>query len=414
MGKYGGFQRIFVLFAALTVGVRCGNAERDPSPAAEGGHAGAATLGGAASLGGSGGANSGGNPGSGGATVVMGGAASGGKAPINDWQPDFPLGEPGWKNSREPFCDVNQGRVAAAGVFADARGVFAVVGNECVPEGRDLPSCPLEKQLAAGVSLSFNDGNGWRALLDSEVNDIYGLTGFAGGPLVLGQRECPAALFDVEQRTSRCTLTGAGAGGFYDTRSFVANDSLAYSLVGTALFEYRDGSWSRLVEDLPETINALWANDEVVYLAGEYQLYSFAPRGNRELQALPNAPAARYTAVWGFASDDVWFGNSIGQLTHYDGEGFRQGPIPNDGEYPGVVQLWGSEDVLFFRSYMSFGRVTVATAERETLLGDVRNLGFWGTSPGDVFIGVADDEFSETACGAAFFLYFDGDEFHRF
>src|SRR5262245_43063042 len=140
MGKFAGFQRAFVLFAALTVSVRCGNTERDPARATEGGHAGAATAGGAAGLGGSsGGANSGGNPGSGGAAMGEGGAASGGKVP-NDWQPDFPLGEPGWKDSREPFCDVNQGRVAGGGVFADARGVFALVANQCVARGFDLPS----------------------------------------------------------------------------------------------------------------------------------------------------------------------------------------------------------------------------------------------------------------------------------
>lgn len=406
IGKYGGYQRAFVLLAALTVGLRCGSTARDPSPASEGGGAGVATTGGAA--------NSGGKQGSGGTPLGMGGAASGGKASANDWQPDFPLGEPGWKDSREPFCDVNQGRVAGGGVFADSRGVFALVNNECVPRGRDLPNCSPEGQLAAGVSLSFNDGHGWRPLLDAGAYGVYDLTGFPDGPLLLGQRECSAALFDLDEQSPRCALTGDS--DWLARRSFVANDSLAYVLDAGALFEYRDGIWTTLAKDLPEAIQALWADDEIVYLAGEYQLYSLAPRGDAELRALPDAPAARYTAVWGFASDDVWFGNSVGQLVHYDGRSFRQGPIPverNADEHPQITQLWGSDGELFFSSFFEFGRVTQATAARETLVR-VETLGFWGTSPRDIFIAVSDDEFTETACGAAFFLYFDGHEFHRF
>jgi hypothetical protein len=283
------------------------------------------------------------------------------------------------------------------------------MNQSCIPVGADLPSCPLATLAAEGVSLNFNDGTGWRVLMDAETSAAFDLNGFDRGPLLVGQPACSAALVDVGSKTTRCTLPATDDP--FEHRSFVVSESLAYLVDQAGLHEYRAGVWSLLTEALPEAINALWANEQVVYLAGEYQLYSWEQNG-AELSAVPNAPAARYTAVWGFASDDVWFGNSAGQLTHYDGQSFSRGPIPKGIEYPGITALWGHSGELFFSMMKRFGRVTRAGEHETVLNAEVRD--FWGTSPTDLFLAVGDSAFDDTACGGGFLLYFDGSEFHRF
>lgn len=404
---------------AMLGAIHCGNAARNRSASQAGnsamnagssgfvsGGSGGNGSGGAAmtTRGGGGGSSAGGSAGSAG-----GGRPAGGQPSPNDWRSDFPLGAPGWKQSSEPFCDLNQGRLRGVSVWADQRGVFSLVSEECVPVGRDLPYCPEERRAASGMSLNFNDGTGWRVLADADVYSSFDLTGFEGGALMVGQPECAAALVDVDSGMTNCTL--AAASDPFVRRSFVVNESLAYLIDPAGLHEYRAGAWSLLDDALPDTINAVWANDEVVYLAGEFQPYVW-DQHRSELRALSNAPAARYTAVWGFAGDDVWFGNSAGQLTHYDGDGFSRGQIPSGIEYPGITALWGDAGQLFFSMYDRFGRVT-PELELETLLA-AQTLGFWGTSPNEVFLAVGDSAYENTACGEAFLLYFDGSAFHRF
>ena len=86
--------------------------------------------------------------------------------------------------------------------------------------------------------------------------------------------------------------------------------------------------------------------------------------------------------------------------------------IPSGIEYPPITALWGNAGQLFFSMYDRFGRVT-PQLELETLIG-AQVLGFWGTSPSEVFLAVGDSVYDNTACGAAFLLYFDGSSFHRF
>jgi hypothetical protein len=416
----GTVQRAALLCFVLLGGIRCGNAERNQpesragSPAMSAGRGGfdsggnnSGDSGGAvtATKGGSAGSSTGGS-----AAGAGGGRATGGQPSPNDWRSDFPLGTPGWKQSSEPFCDLNRGRLGGASVWADQRGVFSLVSEECVRVGRDLPYCPEESRLASGMSLNFNDGTGWRVLLNSEYS-ILGLTGFEGGALMLWRPDCVAALLDVDSGTVSCTLPATSMSDPFVQRSFVVNESLAYLVDQAGLHEYRAGAWSLLADALPEAINALWANEEVVYLAGEFQLYAWDQKDSA-LHTLPDVPAAFYSAAWGFAADDVWFGNSSGQLTHYDGHTFRRGKIPSGIEYPGITALWGNSGELFFSMYDRFGRVTAAL-ELETLIG-AQVLGFWGTSPSEVFLAVGDSVYDDTACGAAFLLHFDGSAFHRF
>lgn len=52
-----------------------------------------------------------------------------------EWDAPVELGEPGWKESREPLCTTRNGTLAAFDVWADSRGVFALVTDECTYVG---------------------------------------------------------------------------------------------------------------------------------------------------------------------------------------------------------------------------------------------------------------------------------------
>lgn len=331
----------------------------------------------------------------------------------NPWSPAAVLlGSPGWRQSEAPFCDVHQGDLVGSSVWADARGVFSLVSEACVPRGRDLPSCTPEGRDAEGMTLNFNDGSGWSVLVDEP---LWGeLRGFEQGKLLSQTADCTILELEPESRMAGCALIGAR--NSTARRAFTVHPDLAYAISERTLYGFSAGSWSTLVEQAPETLNALWAADSIVYLAGDFGIYSYTPRPGAELRELPNAPAAKYTSAWGFAENDVWFGNSAGQLTHYDGHEFTRvtGIV---AEYPAIIGMWGSASVLYFIGATGFGRYLDGRVE--TLLDAAapdapRQMSLWGTSPQDVFLALAEPAFRETPCGSALFLYFDGQEFHRF
>ena len=164
----------------------------------------------------------------------------------------------------------------------------------------------------------------------------------------------------------------------------------------------------------------MWGTEDVAYLAGDYQLYLWSRTNPATLAALPNAPFASYNAAWGFAENDVWFGNSFGQLVHYDGTNFtiRQASAP---ERQGIVGLWGQGGQLYFSTATEFGRVVDGSPE--TLLslsgspldsGGVFVRGMWGTSPTDIFLalaGTCPDELTPCRCNSVY--WFDGQAFHQ-
>lgn len=391
---------------ALVGMLACGSTERR-----HGGTGGAVS----ASQGGSTEANRGGATAQGGRNASSGGngGAGGIERSPNAWAPvAVPLGAPGWRTSQEPFCDSHQGDLGANSVWADTRGVFAIVREACIPRGRDLPSCTEQGRMAEGTSLNFNDGSGWRVVVDQ---DLWGdLTGIENGPLLSQTSDCAVLEVQPEVRTTRCALDASNALSL--RRPFVVGPGLAYAIGERTLYGWRGGRWSTLVERAPEPLNALWASEAIVYVAGDYGLYSYTPGSDAELRELPNAPAAQYTSAWGFSDSDVWFGNSAGQLTHYDGQDFTRTSAVS-GEYPGITGLWGNTSVLYFISWKSFGRL--AEGHVETLIdGNLPDAplqkSLWGTSPNDVFLALGEPAFRETTCGGALFLYFDGQEFHRF
>jgi hypothetical protein len=393
--------------------------------------------GGAVGSGGSPAAGSGGATGSDSATDHADSAGVGGGRMTGDasnadrstppaWQPPFPLAAPGWRDSQVPLCDTHQGAPGALGVWADARGVFAVATDACRRVGSDLPSCTEQGVARQGSSLQFNDGTGWRSLLDTSLPSLYGVTGFPSGPALVTGRECAVAIIDVEQKTSTCSLPEAPTGEI--PRVFVAGPDVAYGIDTEHLLEYRAGQWTT-VATLPEFVTALWASDgfspdasgstDFAYFADTFQPYLWQRQSPDVLAALPNAPVASYTAVWAFQRDDVWLGDAAGQLVHYDGATYRVLQAARIGG--SIVGLWGAGDQLFFHTRTDFGRVTNGRVEpliTQPASADPSSLslilGMWGTSPQAVFLAMAGPSGLDGDCNPTFMVWFDGTQFHRF
>jgi hypothetical protein len=327
----------------------------------------------------------------------------------------IPLSTPGWRSSESPLCDDHRGQAFAFAVWSDARGVFALVQDLCIPSGFDMPSCTFVGEAAQGTFLRFNDGNAWRTLLDPGTLDYSGLSGFPGGPLLVTGWHCGVTLVDPVLGTTTCSLPAEPTGDMAVVS--VASAEQAYAVSDGKLWEYRAGTWQVVLATLPEKINALWASPDIVYLAGEYQPYAWQ---SQVLTALPNAPAATYTSVWALGVSDVWFGNAFGQLVHYDGARFRTVQA-STFERGGVKGLWGADNQLFFRSADDFGRVVGEQAQPLlTLPGPggglgTHILGLWGISAKEVFISLDGPVGLDTStCSARYLLWFDGVSFHRF
>jgi hypothetical protein len=160
----------------------------------------------------------------------------------------------------------------------------------------------------------------------------------------------------------------------------------------------------------------LWANDEIVVAAGWNQSLYVKRATGSAFEPLPGVPAGNYASVWGFASDDLWFGNQSGQLVHCDGAAWTV--VEAETQEKAISNLWGSEGQLFFLTQSEIGRlvgtkpellIPMDPSEPRITMRDV-----WGLSPKEVFVSVVDPEFKQYACGETFMLWFDGTEFHDF
>jgi hypothetical protein len=340
------------------------------------------------------------------------------------WTSSVPIGVPGWQGTQTPLCDVHQGLGFGdtAGVWADARGVFVLGTTDCVYVDRVLAGCPNDGEGHMTAVLEQNDGSGWRLLWEDTYLPYVELAGIPDGPLLYTGPGCGLIQIDPASGVETCWLELEGE-PWIPQPTFVVSPAVAYQAdnrfaTETGRFlQYRAGTWTLAIAQQPEAINAIWGSESLAFLAGDYQLYTWSSAAPAALQPMPNAPSARYTAAWGFADNDVWFGNSAGQLVHYDGTGFAVLQV-SAPERRGIVGLWGQGDQLYFRTQTEFGRVVGGRAQ--TLLTAPRDenatvSGMWGTSPHDVFLAIEGAlDSSMSPCRHNSMFWFDGQTFHQF
>jgi len=397
-----------LLLLAGAVSLACGSTVRNSASA--GGAAGAAAMAGASAAG------TGGSPNGNGGQAGSGNSSG---PPADDrparppWDPPIPLGSSGWKSSTEPLCEPHQGSTQAFSVWADKRGVSAFFSTDCNELAEEV--CHGTR----GSALQFNDGSGWKWLYQGGTI-VPQLSGLPGRALVLtGSLAGQSGIFLLED--GKLTLSHP-LDDPSQSKVFGVGPELAYATVGSDVLQYRAGQW-QLLQALPEPPLALWADEQTLAIVGGNQTFLLKAGDKDELTQLADAPAGTYTAVWGFDADDLWAGNGVGQLVHYDGAAWQVIETgSHDSTGSGITALWGDAGVVYFTTFTEFGRADADGVEllyaRDPQASPTEPYfspqSLWGRSASEVFLTVSDERFEQYACGSAFIVWFDGKEFHQF
>ncbi len=344
------------------------------------------------------------------------------RPPRPDWKPPFttPLGLPGWQQSTHPICDANQGVFSrgAFDVWADDRGIFAMVGDGCAPD------LGVQCGGGEGASIKFNSGSGWQLLYQfppgiTESPRLWPSV-TDGALLVTGtfdQYGVGMAFIDNGVSAFHATVDGYGAYG-----GFAVGPDLAY-VIEASLLRYSGGAWSTvgdlgLADWLP--LLAVWADPQGAIVTGYNQTIA-TQEGTGPMTTLSGVPAGEYRAVWAFGRNDVWFGNTAAQLLHYDGSKWQ---VHSTGanSMDGIRNLWGVSGTVYFTTSREFGRWNGSQVEilleaaSADLVGEATDFfgTIWGRSANEVFIAIRDSRYRNNACGSVFMLWFDGAQFHQF
>ncbi len=376
---------------------------------------------------------SGASPGTGGASGAS--AGTGGTSGFVDQrparpQPDLPFieGDPGWRDSDDLVCVPPRGNAESFDIWADERGVFVVASTACDMSTLDAQPIPCGQQ---GVSVQHNAGSGWETLYEIGPKKTEGthnrelrVRGVPNGPLVLA-----GVLDELHHGVSFLddgVLTPQPEAATESARVFVAGERIYSLAVGpemdviertTRILMYDAGDWSELVE-LSEPVRDLWANETLVSVVGANQAFLIGDPETGEFEQLPGVPAGDYNAVWGFGADDLWAGNTAGQLVHYDGENWRVVQTGASADY-GIQRLWGVSGRLYFTTANELGRfdgekVELLVTPDEAPELDLTFTGLWGLSENEVFLSLLAGDYDDYRCSSYFAAWFDGEELHLF
>ncbi len=335
----------------------------------------------------------------------------GGPRPL--WDPSRYLtgaaveGEPGWRDSRVPFCQTTHGRTVTSAVWADSRGVFSL-GEDAHCDTLSV-DC-MESLDVPGVELRVNDGSGWQLLFATPQHvGADALFGLSSGPLVIAGTQ-GISFFEDGTLTLR---HAAGDDLFPVARVFTTDDSVL-SQHDADLLEYSAGTWTSTPTSLGR-FGALWASEVLVLATDDHAIYR-APRGSSDFVPLSGLPvAAHYAALWAFGPDDIWAGNSQGELLHYDGASWTTIPT---GLSESVAQIWGADGVVYFRTQRHFGRyeasrVALLLGPSEAAPYDLKVESIWGLGKSEVFVSLTDQALADYACSSRLLVWFDGQAFHQ-
>lgn len=330
--------------------------------------------------------------------------------PPEDWEPPFPLGAPGWRESEDTYCPEFSGALSTLALFVDERGVFALnaVRNNAfdsrhprLPDGRSLPN---------GYTLMHHDGTGWESWLakPSELMRPPALYGVPGGPMMLHEAECPLTAISGPG-ASVCSLDwrdGATVAG--------VSAQSAYALVpATAPWYARDilhwnGTGWRWVAAGPASAGSILANERGWWTTSEWG--GIHGEDTEPLEGIPEGP---YTVI-GLHGEGFAIGFA-GQMLLGDEGGWREVALPE--EVASVSALWSDGTTLYITGGRVFGRIGPSDAVE--VLAAWENPDQWiraihgHPSTGEVFLAIEDESLWGHACGAGIIVRYDGAEFHR-
>jgi hypothetical protein len=359
--------------------------------------------------------------------------ASGDAALDAVWDPLIEnLGDPGWRESTEPWCDEPMAEwITEWGfdVWSDSRGVFVLLSEE--NWGEAIP-------VFAVNEIYFNDGTGWSSVLDMEgtpegwvdikVSDIIGIP---NGPLwaLCGSDHY---LMLVEDG-SLVPYVDVWAHDIH-----VVSETSVYAALGTSprLATFDGTEWSPFPgEPVPFDVKQVWANDEVVFLAGDNGTIISLEDGHWIVH--DTGTLSSFNEIWGLSGDDIWASTYGGELIHFDGTEWTDAEWPNmgdDSDYchrsdQNILGMWGTADKLFMHTAKQFfvwdgstfsvlaywpgeesGEYPEINCEGQVIINSI-----WGNSDTEVFLAVYDESYFGRSCTRPeFLLWWDGSEFHWF
>jgi hypothetical protein len=300
------------------------------------------------------------------------------------------------------------------------------------------------------VGIFVNHGMGW-----SEFHNL-GALGFDGGEsppiemrgvpwtdtLWLAGRRNDSAVDPNEElglfHADATAVTFASDGAVAVEAIYVVDSETAYATDGDLVVRFTGERWEPLPVRVPYPVKRLWASRTALWGVGNSgNIVSYE---TDHWQSHASGTLLGLAGIWGFADDDIWVTDIIGNLLHYDGMDWSAVPWP---ESPGSDQagttaffngLWGAEGVLYLYGPGLLARYnTKADTPAFELLADwhcsepglhcpvslwIEDL--WGNSPDEVFLAVAQYDVEQggggwySVGGNAFLLYFDGEQFRWF
>lgn len=322
------------------------------------------------------------------------------------WDPPFPVEPGGWRDSDEPPCSEYVGNLQGFDVWADTRGVFALVSVINNPFDPGDPSTP------DGYSILFNSGDGWETwhAQESTVGSSppVGMTGAIGGDLFTFGGSCQIERVAGPGDVSCSFLGDVTAGSVLDV-SIVTPD-FAWAVAVQRVLRFDGETWESNGAARPGALK-IWGDAGQFSILTSESLFTF-DGGLRERTDVPEGP---YSTLWATARDDFWIAGLQNRILHYDGANWTEHSLGLSGRQAFVVDLWGDSDSLYFATLGAFGRIgddveVFATWDES----EVTLRSIWGAPDGGVFIAVADERYDGHECGASFLVWFDGAVFRRF
>jgi hypothetical protein len=369
------------------------------------------------------------------------------------WQPPVdPVGEPGFRQSDEPFCPPSM-FVFGSKVWSDERGVYVVVSGDrsafnfqrppATDRSEDDAGITASPQATLGGTTTFapdaitqlwrNDGRQWT--LDLEVRNAasdFGLRGASGSWLALYDKRT-ADVTAMNFTGAPPLITSCSLGVLQNDALecidldpvadlFVANARLAHALVGdTRLLSYDGERWRAMTELLPFPASVLWADESRVLALGRVGTALWLENGAWTFQDA--GTVEHFTAAWGTARDNIWAGTAQGGVFHYDGATWSErGRIQGDtcdARSP-VGGIWGIGTQVYFQTASALARwngteiETVANWSCSPSASSVQITGLWGNAPDELFLSLVDQRrFDVDRCAPVFVVHYDGTTFHR-
>lgn len=341
------------------------------------------------------------------------------------WNPDIPLGSPGWKQSTVPFCSEDVAFLHPF-VWATPGEVYVAVNAACL-SAESIPTCNWDPALGGyvGGTVYKNDGTGWKRIYRHSAGCSGPMEGYVDGRLALALGDCPQALI-ADDGTATCIWTGSAdflplsatvTGGMLFV---IGVDPPAYSAL--ELWKYDGVGWTK-TKTWSESTNQTVAPPSVTLINGFLVerddagvFWVGAPAQPDSVTPISGAPPGQTGGQWTYGGPDLLLGYSNGGVAHFDGAQWVLGASGFTGVLP---KMWGAPDhTVFFNAEanagVGFGRWSSGVGTPIFVSSMLSVDDFSGTTSTEVFLAVTDLSFSAYSCGSTFLLWYDGSVFHPF